>query len=135
MTCSVAAMVMLAASSANLMAATVSKNDTTTMQANATDGSAAPAAADIGSFNGTLSAANAAALTLSQNGYDAWASGHGLTGSNALLQSDPDFDGIDNQLEFVLSGEPKRATQGGEIADRADQRAERPKATATARMG
>ncbi len=60
----IAAMAMFAASTANVMAATVTKNDTTTMQANATDWSAAPAATDIGSFNGTLSSTNAAALTL-----------------------------------------------------------------------
>lgn len=60
----IAAFAMLAVSSSSVMAATVTKNDTATMQANATDWSAAPAAADIGSFNGTLSETNAAALTL-----------------------------------------------------------------------
>ena len=60
----IATMVMIAVSITSVMAATVTKSDTTTMQANATDWSAAPAATDTGSFDGTLSEANAAALTL-----------------------------------------------------------------------
>ena len=60
----IAAMAMIAVSATSVMAATVTKNDTATMQANPTDWSAVPAATDIGSFNGTLSEANAAALTL-----------------------------------------------------------------------
>ena len=57
-------MAMIAVSATSVLAATVTKNDTATMQANPTDWSAVPAATDIGSFNGTLSEANAAALTL-----------------------------------------------------------------------
>lgn len=48
-------------------AATVTKNDTTSLLSNATNWSAAPGSTDIGSFNTTLSAANAALLTLGGN--------------------------------------------------------------------
>lgn len=45
-------------------AATVTKNNTFTMQANTTDWSAAPGTTDIGSFTGTIDAAHEAGLTL-----------------------------------------------------------------------
>lgn len=45
-------------------AATVTKNDTTSLQANTINWSAAPASVDIGSFTAALSATNAANLTL-----------------------------------------------------------------------
>ena len=48
-------------------AATVTKNDTTTMQANTTDWSAAPGTGDIGSFTGTPSSTTLANLTLGGN--------------------------------------------------------------------
>ena len=48
-------------------AATVTKNNTFTMQANTTDWSATPATTDIGSFTGTLDATHAAGLTLGGN--------------------------------------------------------------------
>jgi autotransporter-associated beta strand protein len=62
----------LAVSTATLVAhsgwaATVTKNNTFTLQANATDWSAAPATTDIGSFTGTLDATHAAGLTLGGN--------------------------------------------------------------------
>lgn len=60
----IASAAMFAASTAGVMAATVTKSDTSTMQAHATNWSAVPAAADIGSFNETLSAINATALPL-----------------------------------------------------------------------
>ncbi len=48
-------------------AATVTKNDTTSLLANATNWSAAPNTTDTGSFTNTLSATNAALLTLGGN--------------------------------------------------------------------
>lgn len=38
--------------------------------------------------------------------YSTWAAGYELTGSNALATSDPDKDGVTNNLEFALSGNP-----------------------------
>lgn len=51
----------------NGRAATVTKNDTTSLLSNASNWSAAPGATDIGSFNTTLSSGNAALLTLGGN--------------------------------------------------------------------
>lgn len=38
--------------------------------------------------------------------YAAWVAGFGLSGQAALEEEDPDFDGIDNLVEFVLGGNP-----------------------------
>jgi autotransporter-associated beta strand protein len=38
--------------------------------------------------------------------YAAWVAGFGLSGQAALEEEDPDFDGIDNLIEFVLGGNP-----------------------------
>lgn len=40
------------------------------------------------------------------SGYDSWASSNGLTAGNNGPNQDPDNDGIDNLLEFVLGGLP-----------------------------
>jgi fibronectin-binding autotransporter adhesin len=49
-------------------------------------------------------------LTLtSSGGYDAWATSNGLTGLDANFDADPDNDGLDNGLEFVLGGQPNPA--------------------------
>jgi autotransporter-associated beta strand protein len=40
------------------------------------------------------------------SGYDSWASSNGLTAGNNGPNDDPDNDGIDNLLEFVLGGLP-----------------------------
>jgi len=60
-----AAILALAAGTAQ--AASVTKKDTTTMQANTTDWSAAPGTPDIGVFDNTISLANEAALALGGN--------------------------------------------------------------------
>ena len=60
-----AAILALAAGTAQ--AASVTKKDTTTMQANTTDWSVAPGTTDIGVFDNTISLANEAALTLGGN--------------------------------------------------------------------
>ncbi len=49
-------------------------------------------------------------------GYDSWAASKGLTGADAAFDADPDNDGIDNGLEFVLGGEPNPATPGSNSA-------------------
>ncbi|WP_035615399.1 autotransporter-associated beta strand repeat-containing protein [Haloferula sp. BvORR071] len=53
-------------------------------------------------------------LTLSSGGggFDAWAASKGLTGADAAFGADPDHDGVDNGLEFVLGGEPNPANAG-----------------------
>jgi len=45
------------------------------------------------------------------NGYAAWATSNALIGNDALVTSDPDFDGIDNGIEFVTGGDPKVSSQ------------------------
>ena len=53
-------------------------------------------------------------MTVSISPYNDWASNpaQGLTaGVNDGLTNDPDFDGINNQLEFVLGGAPMTASQ------------------------
>ena len=40
------------------------------------------------------------------NAYDPWAAAAGLAGPNALPSADPDGDGVQNLLEFVLASSP-----------------------------
>jgi hypothetical protein len=40
------------------------------------------------------------------SGYDAWALLKGLDATNNGLAQDPDFDGVENLLEFYLDGNP-----------------------------
>jgi fibronectin-binding autotransporter adhesin len=55
-------------------------------------------------------------LTLTSGGFDAWIASKGLTGPDAAFDADPDNDGLDNGLEFVLGGEPNPANQGSNSA-------------------
>jgi hypothetical protein len=48
-------------------------------------------------------------LTLTSVGYDDWAAANGLTGLDANFDADPDNDGLDNGIEFVLGGQPNPA--------------------------
>ena len=41
--------------------------------------------------------------------YATWATSFGLTGAEAEFGSDPDFDGLENGVEFVVGGNPKLA--------------------------
>lgn len=43
---------------------------------------------------------------VSSGGYSAWATLKGLNGTNNGLTQDPDFDGVSNQLEYYLNGNP-----------------------------
>jgi autotransporter-associated beta strand protein len=63
-------------------------------------------------FTGTLAIdGNSLKLTVSGSGYSSWASTNGLTaGVNDGANNDPDNDGIENQLEFVLGGNPLAAS-------------------------
>jgi hypothetical protein len=45
-------------------------------------------------------------------GFDSWIASQGLAGADALFDADPDNDGIDNGLEFVLGGQPNPANPG-----------------------
>lgn len=51
-------------------------------------------------------------LTLTGGGFDSWIASKGLTGPDAAFDADPDNDGVDNGLEFVLGGEPNPANPG-----------------------
>lgn len=55
-------------------------------------------------------------LTLTSDGFDSWIASKGLTGLDAAFDADPDNDGIDNGLEFVLGGEPNPANPGSNSA-------------------
>ena len=56
-------------------------------------------------------------LTMTSSaGFDSWAASKGLTGPDAAFDADPDNDGIDNGLEFVLGGEPNPANPGSNSA-------------------
>ncbi|MBN8457589.1 MAG: autotransporter-associated beta strand repeat-containing protein [Verrucomicrobia bacterium] len=68
-----------------------------------------------GTFGGTLppgyslSYADPKKVTLTvpaSAGYSSWIGGFGLTGNDALPTADPDKDGVDNAVEFVLGGNP-----------------------------
>src|SRR5690606_3462755 len=46
--------------------------------------------------------------------YDNWATTtHGLSGNDALADSDPDDDGITNAIEFVIGGDPADTSDSG----------------------
>lgn len=56
-------------------------------------------------------------LTMTSSaGFDSWAASKGLTGADAAFDADPDNDGLDNGLEFVLGGEPNPANPGSSSA-------------------
>lgn len=51
-------------------------------------------------------------MTSGGSGFDAWAASKGLAGADAGFDADPDKDGLNNGLEFVLGGEPNPANPG-----------------------
>ena len=55
-------------------------------------------------------------LSMTSSGYDSWAASKGLTGGDAAFDADPDNDGLNNGLEFVLGGEPNPANPGSNSA-------------------
>ncbi|MBN8456903.1 MAG: autotransporter-associated beta strand repeat-containing protein [Verrucomicrobia bacterium] len=55
-------------------------------------------------------------LTMTSSGFESWAAAKGLTGADAAFDADPDKDGLDNGLEFVLGGEPNPANPGSNSA-------------------
>jgi hypothetical protein len=50
----------------------------------------------------------AAALQVLADGIGYWASGYTLSGGAALTSADPDKDGLNNALEYVLGGDPTK---------------------------
>ena len=42
----------------------------------------------------------------SEPSFAAWAAGYGLAGTAAAADADPDFDGLTNSVEYILSGNP-----------------------------
>lgn len=47
------------------------------------------------------------------SGFSTWVVGYSLTGDDALADADPDNDGIDNGVEYVLGGDPTVSSQAG----------------------
>jgi fibronectin-binding autotransporter adhesin len=47
--------------------------------------------------------------------YNAWASGYGLTGGDALKSADPDNDGVNNLLEFATNANPTSGASGARV--------------------
>lgn len=43
------------------------------------------------------------------NPFDSWTAGSGLAGADAAADADPDRDGLDNAVEFVIGGQPNPA--------------------------
>ena len=71
----------------------------------------------VGSFAGNVSFASTGASTQSVpvtgsvvSLYDSWASGYGLSGTNAATTADPDLDGFNNNSEFCFDGNPTNST-------------------------
>ncbi|HUJ71905.1 MAG TPA: glycoside hydrolase family 2 TIM barrel-domain containing protein [Verrucomicrobiae bacterium] len=56
--------------------------------------------------DGQSQAASDMSVTVYATSYDAWAASHGLTGSAALSNADPDGDGQDNLAEFLAGTDP-----------------------------
>jgi autotransporter-associated beta strand protein/T5SS/PEP-CTERM-associated repeat protein len=88
-----------------------------TVSANAPSGSEWVIATYTGTLTGTfpnpagytVDASTANQVKLISTGgsaYDIWATSKGLTGANNGAAQDPEFDGIKNELEFVLGGNP-----------------------------
>lgn len=46
--------------------------------------------------------------------FTSWAATQGLTGGDAAATADPDNDGLDNAIEFVLGGQPNPANPGAD---------------------
>lgn len=73
--------------------------------------------AAVGSFPGNVSFASTGASTQSVpvtgsvvSLYDSWASGYGLSGTNAATTADPDLDGFNNNSEYCFDGNPTNST-------------------------
>ena len=73
--------------------------------------------AAVGSFPGNVSFASTGASTQSVpvtgsvvSLYDSWASGYGLSGTNAATTADPDLDGFNNNSEYYFDGNPTNST-------------------------
>ena len=73
--------------------------------------------AAVGSFSGNVSFASTGASTQSVpvigsvvSLYDSWASGYGLSGTNAATTADPDLDGFNNNSEYFFDGNPTSST-------------------------
>jgi autotransporter-associated beta strand protein len=71
----------------------------------------------VGSFSGDVSFASIGATTQTVpvtgsvvSLYNSWASGYGLSGSNAATTADPDSDGFDNNKEYCFDGNPTNST-------------------------
>lgn len=47
--------------------------------------------------------------------YTAWATANQLSGTSALATADPDHDGIQNLIEFIIGGNPNTATEAGKL--------------------
>jgi hypothetical protein len=48
-------------------------------------------------------------------GYEAWADSFGLTGADRAINADPEHDGLENGVEFVVGGHPTQNNDAGKL--------------------